>query len=71
MGKSSGDTTLRDKILRTVKRIKNNVAKQLSKDTVVHDYMNELQNNKTTSIDRLLQVKSFYYNQFQGVDLTK
>jgi hypothetical protein len=66
MGKTSGDANLRNDILIMANRIKQNVKSKLSKSYQLELFENELKNNKSVSIDIMINLVNYYNKSFNG-----
>jgi len=66
MGKTSGDSELRNDILLMANRIKQNVKAKLSKSFQLELYENELKNNKSVSVDIMANLVNYYNKSFNG-----
>ena len=68
MGKSTGDSNLRNDILVMANRIKQNVKSKLSKSTQLEIFEKELTENKSVSIQTAQNLHKFYKDSFNGND---
>ena len=66
MGKSNGDPQMRDLILKMFNRIKDNIKKDLSRNSILADIQSEFNSTKNIAVDSFRKLMNWYTSTFHG-----